>query len=82
MCPPLPRGLLEVSESDTDEAHVMTDDEKLLVLNDWFTWSGGELPTSEGQILVYMECSFPFEGFDEDEVVEYLRSEICTEGSD
>ena len=39
-------------------------------------------PASDGQILVYMECSYPFEGFDEDEVVEYLRSEICTEASD
>jgi hypothetical protein len=56
----------------------MTDAEKLMVLNDFFDWSGGELPTSDGQILVYMECSYPFEGFDEDEVVNYLRSEICT----
>jgi hypothetical protein len=54
----------------------MTDAEKLLVLNDWFAWSGGELPASDGQILVYMESSYPFEGFDEDEVIEYLRSEI------
>ena len=60
----------------------MTDAEKLLVLNDWFAWSGGELPTSDGQILIYMECSYPFEGFDEDEVVEYLRSEIWTEAGE
>ena len=60
----------------------MTDAEKLLVLNDWFVWSGGELPASDGQILVCMECSYPFEGFDEDEVVEYLRSEIFTEAND
>jgi hypothetical protein len=57
----------------------MNEAEKLLVLNDCFAWSGGELPASDGQILVYMECSYPFEGFDEDEVVEYLRSEILTE---
>ena len=49
------------------------------VLNDFFAWSGGELPTSDGQILAYLECSYPFEGFDEDEVVEYLRREICTD---
>jgi hypothetical protein len=60
----------------------MTDAEKLLVLNDFFDWSGGKLPTSDGQIRVYLECSYPFEGFDEDEVVTYLRSEICTDVSD
>jgi hypothetical protein len=60
----------------------MTDAERLLVLNDFFDWSGGELPTSEGQILVYIEGSYPFEGFDEDKVVEYLRSEICTGAGD
>jgi hypothetical protein len=60
----------------------MTEVEQLLVLNDFFRWSGGELPTSDGQILAYLECSYPFEGFDEDEVVDYLRSEICTEADD
>jgi hypothetical protein len=60
----------------------MTDAEKLLVLNDFFRWSGGELPASEGQILVYLEYSYPFEGFDEDEVIHYLQSEICPEGID
>jgi hypothetical protein len=52
------------------------------VLNDFFDWSGGELPSSDGHILIYMECSYPFEGFDEDEVVEYLRSEILADASD
>ena len=60
----------------------MTDAEKLLVLNDWFVWSGGELPLSDGQIIVYMECSYPLAGFDEDEVVEYLRSEIVGEANE
>jgi hypothetical protein len=60
----------------------MTDAERLLVLNDFFRSSGGELPRSDGQILVYMECSYPFAGFDEDEVVNYLRSEICTEANE
>ena len=60
----------------------MNDAEKLLVLNDWFAWSGGELPASDGQILIYVECSCPFEGFDEDEVVEYLRSEIVRHAND
>jgi hypothetical protein len=57
----------------------MNDAEKLLVLNDWFAWSGGELPASDGQILVYMECSYPFEGFDEDEVVAYLQTEVISD---
>jgi hypothetical protein len=68
--------------SDAEEGQVMTDAEMLLVLNDFFRWSGGELPTSEGQILVYMEYSYPFEGFDEDEVAEYLRSEVISDGDD
>jgi hypothetical protein len=60
----------------------MTDAEKLLVLNDWFAWSGGELPTSDGQILVYMESSYPLAEFVEDEVIEYLRSEIISDRDD
>ena len=60
----------------------MTDAEKLLVLNDFFAWSGGELPTSDGQILVYMEDSCPIERFDEDEVIAYLWSEIWIEAND
>ena len=55
----------------------MTDAERLLVLNDFFAWCGGELPISEGQIVTYLEAgAYPFEGFDEDEVIAYLRSEI------
>lgn len=63
--------------SNAEEGQVMNDAEKLLVLNDFFRWSGGELPTSDGQIVTYIEaCAYLFEGFDEDEVIEYLRSEI------
>jgi hypothetical protein len=61
---------------------VINDAEKLLVLTDFFKWSGGELPVSEGQILAYMECSYPFKGFDEDKVIAYLRSEICSDAND
>jgi hypothetical protein len=59
----------------------MTDAERLLVLNDFFDWSGGALPISEGQILVYLECSYPFEGFgfEEDEVLAYLKTEIMSD---
>jgi hypothetical protein len=60
----------------------MSDAERLMVLNDFFSWSGGALPSSDGQILVYMEPSYPFEGFDEDEVVAYLRTEIIRNGEE
>jgi len=53
-----------------------------MALNCFFSWSGGELSTSDGQIVIYLECCYLFEGFDEDEVVKYLRSQICAEAND
>jgi hypothetical protein len=60
----------------------LTSDEKLLVLNDFFAWSGGELRTSDGRILVYLEAGYPFKGFDEDKVTAYLQNEIYEGATD
>jgi hypothetical protein len=56
----------------------MTDEQRLELLNDFFAWSGGDLPTSPGQVIAYMKtsCPLPLTQGEETEAIEYLMSEI------
>jgi hypothetical protein len=57
---------------------VITETEKLRMLNIYFDWSGAELPISEGQIVEFMEANLNL-FVSENEAVDYLMTEIIRE---
>ncbi len=56
---------------------MLTDELKLMVLNDFFGWSGGCLPSDEAEINEFLETAFDYAfGVEEDAARAYLLTEI------
>lgn len=59
---------------------MLTCTDKLDLLNDFFAWTGGELPVSLRQILTYLETSCPlvltYTESEEKDAIDYLWGEI------
>jgi hypothetical protein len=57
---------------------MLTDEQKEQLLDDFLAWTGGELPVSREQIVVYLEvsCPFPFAHEQEAETIDFLVSKI------
>ena len=54
---------------------MLTADQQLEILNDWFSWSGGDLPQDPQHVLEYMMTSYPL-NYSDEEATAYLMTEI------
>lgn len=54
---------------------MLTDAQKLEILNDWFSWSGGGLAADPCYVTEYMATSYPLD-YPEEEATAYLMSEV------
>lgn len=54
---------------------MLTDTQQLEILNDWFSWSGGDLPQDPQHVIEYMLTSYPL-NYSDEEATAYLMTEI------
>lgn len=54
---------------------MLTPAERLEILNDWFSWSGGNLPQNPQHVLEYMATSYCL-NYSDEAATEYLMTEI------
>lgn len=54
---------------------MLTSDQQLEILNDFFAWSGGDLPQDQPHVIEYVLTSYPLD-YSADDATSYLMTEI------
>jgi hypothetical protein len=56
---------------------MLTDEQRLAILNDWFSWSGGCLPDDPQHVIEFMLTSYSLaQEYSDVEAAAYLMTEI------